>query len=38
MEFSRLQYIIVDEADRLLDMGFEKEMTQCMEELKKRCP
>ena len=27
IEFSRLQTIIVDEADRLLDMGFEKEMT-----------
>lgn len=27
IEFSRLQTIIIDEADRLLDMGFEKEMT-----------
>jgi superfamily II DNA/RNA helicase len=38
INFSRLQAIIIDEADRLLDMGFEREMTQCLEELKKRCP
>lgn len=38
INFSRLQAVIIDEADRLLDMGFEREMTQCLEELKKRCP
>jgi ATP-dependent RNA helicase DDX31/DBP7 len=38
INFSRLHTIIIDEADRLLDMGFEKEMTQCMEQIKKRCP
>jgi ATP-dependent RNA helicase DDX31/DBP7 len=38
INFSRLQAIIIDEADRLLDMGFEKEMTDCMNEIKKRCP
>jgi ATP-dependent RNA helicase DDX31/DBP7 len=37
MKFSRLQTIIIDEADRMLDMGFEKEMTACMDEIKKRC-
>lgn len=35
--FSRLQTIIIDEADRMLDMGFEREMTACLDEIKKRC-
>ena len=30
--------MIIDEADRMLDMGFEKEMTACLEEIKKRVP
>lgn len=34
----RLQYLIIDEADRMLDMGFEKEMTECLSLIKKRCP
>jgi ATP-dependent RNA helicase DDX31/DBP7 len=38
INFSRLQTIIIDEADRLLDMGFEKEMTDCLENIKKRVP
>lgn len=35
---TRLQYLIIDEADRMLDMGFEKEMTECLSLIKKRCP
>ena len=38
IEFSRLQTVIIDEADRMLDMGFEKEMTACLDEIKKRAP
>lgn len=35
---TRLQYLIIDEADRMLDMGFEKEMNECLTLIKKRCP
>lgn len=35
---SKLQYMIIDEADRMLDMGFEKEMNECLQLIKKRCP
>lgn len=35
---SRLQYLIIDEADRMLDMGFEREMDACLNLIKKRCP
>ena len=34
---SRLQYLIIDEADRMLDMGFEREMDACLALIKKRC-
>ena len=34
---SRLQYMIIDEADRMLDLGFEREMDQCLQLIKKRC-
>lgn len=34
---TRLQYLILDEADRMLDMGFEKEMNACLDLIKKRC-
>ena len=34
---SRLQYMIIDEADRMLDMGFEREMNQCLSLIKSRC-
>jgi ATP-dependent RNA helicase DDX31/DBP7 len=30
--------MIIDEADRMLDMGFEKEMNECLQLIKKRCP
>lgn len=34
----RLQTIIIDEADRMLDMGFEREMESCLQQIKKRVP
>ena len=34
---SRLQYMIIDEADRMLDMGFEREMDACLSLIKRRC-
>ena len=33
----KLQYLIIDEADRMLDMGFEREMDECLHLIKKRC-
>ena len=33
---SRLQYMIIDEADRMLDMGFEREMDACLTLIKRR--
>jgi len=29
IKLNHLQYMIIDEADRMLDMGFEKEMNEC---------
>ena len=29
--------MIIDEADRMLDMGFEREMDACLALIKKRC-
>ena len=37
MNMSNLSYLILDEADRMLDLGFEREMNQCLKEIKKRC-
>jgi ATP-dependent RNA helicase DDX31/DBP7 len=34
LTFEKLQYLIFDESDRILDMGFEKEMTECLMQLK----
>jgi ATP-dependent RNA helicase DDX31/DBP7 len=30
LKISQLQHIIIDEADRMLDMGFEREMDMCL--------
>ncbi|RMX63842.1 hypothetical protein DD238_006765 [Peronospora effusa] len=30
LNYSRLQFLVLDEADRLLDMGFEKQLTQIL--------
>jgi superfamily II DNA/RNA helicase len=38
LKLENLQYLILDEADRMLDMGFEKEMNQCLDLIKKKCP
>lgn len=37
MNFSHLSYLIFDEADRMLDLGFEREMNQCLAIIKKKC-
>jgi len=34
---SHLSYLIFDEADRMLDLGFEREMNQCLQLIKKKC-
>lgn len=36
LNLSHLQYLIFDEADRILDLGFEREMNQCLELIKKK--
>ena len=38
INLSHLCYLIMDEADRMLDMGFEKEMTECLRVIKKKIP
>lgn len=35
---SHLNYLIFDEADRILDLGFEREMNQCLDLIKKKVP
>lgn len=37
MNLSHLSYLIFDEADRMLDLGFEREMNKCLSIIKKKC-
>jgi len=34
LKLTNLQYMILDEADRMLDLGFEREMNECLELIK----
>ena len=38
LKLENLQYMIFDEADRMLDLGFENEMNQCLDLIKQKCP
>ena len=37
LNLSHLSYLIFDEADRMLDLGFEREMNKCLSIIKKKC-
>ena len=37
LNLSHLNYLIFDEADRIIDQGFEREMNQCLSLIKKKC-
>lgn len=36
LKFDYLQYFIFDEADRMFDLGFEREMTECLNFIKSK--
>jgi superfamily II DNA/RNA helicase len=38
LNLANLQHIVIDEADRMLDMGFEREMEDCLSEIKRKVP
>ena len=38
LNLTNLQHIVIDEADRMLDMGFEREMEECLNGIKAKVP